>query len=125
MINGNSKNARSRLAISMIKGREPVQKIVDATGYTRGTVLRLVDREWGPLDKYPGRRGRCPETKCWTCAKATGYCTWSAFFVPVEGWDATANDIYSKTEKGEEIRIGSFFVRSCPEYEPDEPRGNK
>ena len=49
---------------------------------------------------------------CWDCAKSTNNgCSWSADFVPVEGW--TAVPMQKKT-------FDSFRVDACPEFERDE-----
>lgn len=45
------------------------------------------------------------DTLCWGCEKASGRCSWSKKFVPVEGWKAIP------TTK-------SFDVYECPEFEP-------
>lgn len=57
----------------------------------------------------------CGESKtiCWNCAKAYGYCSWSAGFVPVEGWEALETAY-------EGIRYTtSFVVYKCPQYEKE------
>ena len=51
---------------------------------------------------------------CWTCQRATGYCSWSAFLKPVKGWDA------EKVEYGEDDF--TYKIKSCPLYLPDEHR---
>ena len=50
-------------------------------------------------------------TICWKCKKASGGCSWSRDFVPVDGWDAK-----EKTMQ----RIGlTYLVKYCPEFEED------
>lgn len=56
------------------------------------------------------------EQLCWSCKKATGRCSWSRNFTPVEGWDADAVRL-NVSKKYE--NVGSFFVKGCPEYEPE------
>lgn len=56
------------------------------------------------------------ESLCWGCNKCTGFCPWSQDFTPVKGWDAEPTKI--QTEIPDEY-IDSFFVKSCPLYEPD------
>lgn len=46
------------------------------------------------------------DTLCWKCTKCVGYCDWSAFGIPIEGWVADKTDI-------------SYLVKSCPEYNED------
>ena len=68
-------------------------------------------------------------TLCWCCAKATtGGCSWSANFIPVEGWEATPTVI----KEGSTLHIDennnivdkprishSFKVHKCPEFIED------
>ena len=49
---------------------------------------------------------------CWTCQRATGFCSWSAFLKPVEGWDA------EKVQYNEDDF--TYKIKSCPLYLPDE-----
>lgn len=49
-------------------------------------------------------------TQCWDCAKATGGCSWSQEYVPVEGWEAIPTR--KKT-------FDSFLILDCPEFERD------
>lgn len=64
-------------------------------------------------------------TLCWCCAKATtGGCSWSANFVPVEGWEATPTIIkeglLTPSETGKYYREShSYRVHSCPEFVED------
>ena len=64
-------------------------------------------------------------TLCWNCQRATGLCSWSEKFIPVEGWVADRNDIrievqnqYTRATKYDE----SYFVRECPLFVRDKPR---
>ena len=55
------------------------------------------------------------QTLCWECAKATGRCSWSDEFIPVEGWNAkpTKKRVYGGGE------FESYLVIECPEFERD------
>lgn len=59
------------------------------------------------------------DTLCWSCRKACGRCSWSAYKVwqLVAGWKAIETSIIG-TKKGE--RVPTYIVLECPEYEPDE-----
>jgi len=46
------------------------------------------------------------ETLCWSCKKATGYCSWSACQKPVDGWNVQKTSV-------------SYFVKDCPIFESD------
>jgi len=51
------------------------------------------------------------QTLCWDCAKATGFCNWSADLRPVKGW--TVKEVWKEqTGKG-------YLVIDCPEFERD------
>ena len=69
---------------------------------------------------FDNRRGRVPETLCWSCQKAVKECPWSANFEPVDGWDADETKIM--THKGV---LDSYHVRKCPLYLPDPPEPKK
>ena len=56
-------------------------------------------------------------TLCWQCQNATGGCSWSQDFTPVEGWDAKRTRI--RLEKGAKY-TESFIVKKCPKFRPDE-----
>lgn len=56
------------------------------------------------------RRRIFKEQLCWTCQNATGGCSWSKNFAPIEGWDAV-----STTVDGED----TYFIKNCPQYEQD------
>lgn len=49
---------------------------------------------------------------CWLCRKAGYECR-----KPVEGWDADYNPIHISADEV----APSWFVRDCPEFEPDRP----
>ena len=56
-------------------------------------------------------------TLCWSCANATGGCSWSDHWehTPVKGWVAQKSDIkYSQNEI-----VESYIVLSCPKYIQD------
>lgn len=60
-------------------------------------------------------------TLCWDCAKALGGCSWSDFFIPVDGWEAR------KFHKDEASRPDheSYFVYQCPEFQRDSLDGGR
>lgn len=63
-------------------------------------------------------------TLCWECANATGSCSWSKSFKPVDGWKAkktTLNLGYS-AYSGKPKKAVSYIVKKCPEFVPDKPR---
>ena len=49
---------------------------------------------------------------CFSCVYATGGCSWSDRFIPVEGWDAIPTTI----KDGERADIKSFKITSCPRF---------
>ena len=52
-------------------------------------------------------------TICWHCTKSVGSrCSWSANFVPVEGWEAKETWIHTS---GNDY-IQSYQVISCPQF---------
>lgn len=55
---------------------------------------------------------------CWTCQNFAGNCTWSRYFIPVEGWEA-------KPIKKVGTYLPSYIVKQCPEYIKDLPRRKK
>jgi hypothetical protein len=57
-------------------------------------------------------------TLCWTCKRATGFCSWSHDFKPVQGWVAMPTVIF--TRYGNTPEIESFDVQECPLYIKDE-----
>jgi len=46
---------------------------------------------------------------CWNCKKATGGCSWSDSFLPVDGWNAEQ----SFDSRGNEY---SYAVKECPDF---------
>lgn len=70
-----------------------------------------------------GFRGK-REQLCWTCAKATGFCSWSANFEPVEGWTATETQVYAQQENKPHY-LKSYRITACPEYELDPKTSRK
>lgn len=62
----------------------------------------------------PGRYH--PPTLCWDCQRAAGpvenRCSWSLELRPVKGWTARKSRIIE----------GSYYVKKCPLFTPDEPR---
>ena len=63
----------------------------------------------------PKRKRR--ETLCWTCQNATGQCSWSKNFTPVEGWDAVPTKVRGNLELDE--WLDSYLVIDCPKYRKD------
>lgn len=55
------------------------------------------------------------DTKCWNCDKAYGGCTWSAGFVPVDGWTVIRSDVKTGVDQYSE----SYIVLDCPQYEKE------
>jgi hypothetical protein len=53
-------------------------------------------------------------TLCWTCKKCYGQCSWSANFIPVEGWQALPTTLNNNTYVDT-----SYLVIKCPEYVDD------
>lgn len=61
------------------------------------------------------------ENPCWTCQKACGGCSWSRSFSPVPGW--RANKTKKRGQGGTKGGyIESYYIRSCPEYDPEPKR---
>lgn len=59
-------------------------------------------------------------TLCWDCKNAaTSGCRWSKDLKPVEGWTAVKTD--KRLSKG--LRMSSFLVIECPEFERDAYNG--
>lgn len=61
---------------------------------------------------------RKDEQPCWHCAKATGGCSWSRSFKPVDGWKAKKTIIMNGIEIiDKQPRIcHSYKIESCPEF---------
>ena len=114
--------ARGRTAHQMVKQRIPINEIVAETGLTRDWVLIQIARVWGKNAKYPGKRehNSTSDTLCWLCAKANCRCSWSRFFIPVDGWEAKKTRV--KNGCGDDAFIESYKVINCPEFEQDPPR---
>lgn len=110
----------SEVAISNImllkNGPSPstLRKIAHALGVTE-EYLRGVERY----------RPESNSTRCWTCQNAVPEirngrqygCSWSRCLEPVEGWEAIP--ITKATGDGA-LKSGTYRVKSCPEYIPDE-----
>ena len=55
------------------------------------------------------------DTICWNCKNATGGCSWSEDFTPVEGWKAKPTTL--KVRSGKYINyVKSYVVRKCPKF---------
>lgn len=91
-----------------------LRKIANALGVTE-EYLRGVERY----------RPESNSTRCWTCQNAVPEirngrqygCSWSRCLEPVEGWEAIP--ITKATGDGA-LKAGTYRVKSCPEYIPDE-----
>ena len=59
--------------------------------------------------------GFTSKSLCWKCSRATGFCSWSRDFEPVQGWDAVQTVI-----KSSDGNVDSYEVKSCPLFERDE-----
>ena len=59
---------------------------------------------------------RPPKRKhlCWDCSNYIDGCTWSAYGIPVEGWQATQTP---RIYRGKEIGF-NYQVHKCPGYNP-------
>lgn len=55
---------------------------------------------------------KCDEQLCWSCKNATGGCSWSKSFIPVDGWEATPTLL--------DDRVESFKINACPEYREED-----
>lgn len=72
-----------------------------------------------PRQKFCSKQCReksptCPRKSsqlCWKCRKATGFCSWSSNFVPVENWDA--DKVITKDG------IKTYRIRACPLFVAD------
>lgn len=53
-------------------------------------------------------------TICWDCKNATGGCSWSKDFTPVDGWKAKPTKIKAVTRNTK--MHNSYIVLSCPQY---------
>ena len=73
--------------------------------------LKQTIKDFSPEETNEG------STLCWTCQRATGFCSWSHDFRPVQGWVATPTIIY--TRYGTTPEIESFEVIECPLYIKD------
>lgn len=58
-------------------------------------------------------------TKCWDCGRACGGCSWSAHFIPVEGW--TAKPTLIRSNRGF-YETESYAVLDCPLFLPEPKR---
>lgn len=59
-------------------------------------------------------------TLCWNCKKASGLCSWSKDFTPVEGWKAEPTKIWIGNGS-QNPYDDSYLVHECPEFEPLDP----
>ena len=57
-------------------------------------------------------------TLCWSCKRATGFCSWSEDFTPVEGWEATPTKVKLAARNGNNrLFVDSYLVHKCPLFE--------
>ena len=64
------------------------------------------------------------DTICWNCKKASGRCSWSREFKPVEGWRAIPTKVREQGKKDK--FIPSYDVYECPEFDLlDKLKGEK
>lgn len=60
---------------------------------------------------------------CTTCARASGFCSWSRNLTPVEGWDAEPTKLKHQVGRGEKSKeasvMESYRVKACPLYVKD------
>lgn len=49
---------------------------------------------------------------CWQCQRATGRCSWSSSFKPIEGWRAKA----TKIKDGDGEIVHSYRIMQCPQF---------
>lgn len=56
---------------------------------------------------------------CWSCKRATGFCSWSRDFKPVQGWEAEPTLVKSQQGAKNSV-VESYNVKKCPLFERDE-----
>jgi hypothetical protein len=62
------------------------------------------------------------ESLCWSCERATGFCSWSRNFEPVPGWEAEPTEVKNTYKKGYFEMVASYDVKACPLYIKDNKR---
>ena len=107
------------------------KQIGEALGYSHNTIRKARLRLG--LKRMPGPRleGGPSITLCWTCQKACGRCSWTAWdfaterpkFEPVEGWEAKPRTLYANDK--EHGPMLTYEVHRCHQYIPDKPRGKE
>lgn len=104
-----------------LKGREIWEFKCDCGRLVRYSVLGVIkavnrDCGCGAAKKKKRRKRRVvkppKETLCWSCANATGFCSWSHDFTPVPGWTAQDTTLHHATDRSSK----SYHVISCPEF---------
>lgn len=60
-------------------------------------------------------------TLCWNCQRSIPIhgvsCSWSAGFIPIQGWNAERRDLYiSGSKSNTERTVESYLVKECPEF---------
>lgn len=89
------------------------EEIAEITGVTKKQVYSVLYR----ADLEGNYAKDTNEQPCWSCAKATGGCVWSASRAkwPVRGWVAEKARISNPERKD----ITSYKIEYCPEYKHD------
>lgn len=77
------------------------------------TDIKSMMRDFEPEVRYT------KESLCWTCQRATGFCSWSRHFEAVPGWEAEPTTIKNGYGRGYDEYVSSFEVKSCPLYIKD------
>ena len=100
------------LKTNIVENREGEQFVLELIG-----VGHRRDWQWKPEKEKKGPpREYCMMAcqLCTGCARAVGFCEWSAGLEPVPGWDAIETKNFSDEGPG-------YQVRGCPKYLPDAP----
>ena len=84
-------------------------KHCDRTFVSKGS--QRIYCSYGCRASAESERLRKGEQLCWTCGKACGKCLWSAFALPIYGWDAKA--IIVRDVAGD---MNSYRIKKCPLY---------
>lgn len=65
--------------------------------------------EYGELRSFDIDCDGHSNTLCWDCKNASGRCSWSQSFTPVEGWQARKTHVNGNVGDGQ-----SYLVEMCP-----------
>ena len=99
--------------------RCPNCKEIFYTYEIKETDIKSMMRDFEPEVHY------VKKSLCWTCQRATGFCSWSRNFEPVPGWEAEPTEITNTDGKDRVEIISSFKVSACPLYQKDGRRINE